>query len=325
MALSLTELEAITQDYFMLDNGKAVDIYFTDSFLLNYGLKQKKMLYKTVTGGIYIVIPLKYDGAESGFYSKGDTLSSDDRVNINAARAQLKHLYSNATIYRIDELQNAGPAEQVDMTADRIETAQQQITKDAAGSLFAAAGGASNQFTGLRALCNATTSTKYLDIAEDDLVSDDGTKPWTGRTSATATVMSLDVIRNAKRLSKVRDGAGGKIDLFVTTELLFQSISSILQVSQRFTEGVKTAQAGFTGVVFEGVEIFPDDFCPTSHGFGLNSNHVGFAVHTDGNFVRLPWMVIPDSANDRTMKILLDAELICNNRKAHYSFSALSS
>lgn len=324
MSLSLTELEAITKDYYLLDNGKAVDLYFYDSFLLNFLLKQKKGLYETIPGGQYIVVPLDYDGAEGGFYAKGDTLSSDDRTSINAARFQIKHVYANATVYRIDELQANGAQAVINLVANRLEKAQKQINKDLAGSIFDAAGSGSNRLDGLRALCNATTTTKYGDIAEDDLVADDGTKPWKGNTSSTSTSMSLDVIRDVRRLAKLRDGTDGKPDLFVTTEVLYQKLETILQAQQRFTEGVKTAKAGFTGLNYLGTDVFPDDFCPTSYGIGINTKHLGFGVHQDGNFVRLPWAIMPDSAGDRTMKILFDGNQICNNRKAHYSYSALS-
>jgi len=323
MSLSLTQLEAITKDYFMLDNGKAVDLYFYDSFLLNYFLKQKKGLYETIPGGDYIVIPMDYDGAEGGFYVKGDTLSSDDRTSINAARFQIKHIYSNATVYRIDELKTNGDYGVISLVTNRLEKAQKQVNKDLSTSMYAASAG-SSQLDGMRALCNETATTKYGDIAEDDLVAEDGTKPWEGKMSSASTAMTLDVIRNTRRLAKIRDGKDGKPDLFVTTEALYQEVETILQAQQRFTEGVKTASAGFTGVNYLGTDIFPDDFCPSGYGFGINSKHLGFGVHVDGNFMRLPWAMIPDSPNDRTMKILADMNLICNNRKAHYGWSALS-
>jgi hypothetical protein len=52
MALSYAELESVTEDWFLLDNGKAVDIYFNTSFLLNYLMKQQKGLWERPTGGI---------------------------------------------------------------------------------------------------------------------------------------------------------------------------------------------------------------------------------------------------------------------------------
>ena len=62
MALTFEELESITTDYFMLDGGSAVDIYFDTSFLLNYLMKQQKGIWERPPGGMQIRIPLEYDG-----------------------------------------------------------------------------------------------------------------------------------------------------------------------------------------------------------------------------------------------------------------------
>ena len=93
MPLPFVELDAITDDYFMLDYGKAIDIYFYTSFLLNYLLKQQKGIWERPSGGEKIRIPLEYDGQEAEFYSRGETISSDDRESINAAYFLWKHAY----------------------------------------------------------------------------------------------------------------------------------------------------------------------------------------------------------------------------------------
>jgi hypothetical protein len=98
MAFTYEELESVTDDYFMLDDGKAADIYFQTSFLLNYLIDQKKGLWERPNGGEEIRVPLEYDGQESGFYAKGDTLSSDDRESVNAAKFEWKHAFGNATV-----------------------------------------------------------------------------------------------------------------------------------------------------------------------------------------------------------------------------------
>lgn len=92
MALTFTELESITKDYFKADGRKAVDIYFNDSFLMDYLMKQKKGLWERPGGGEKIRIPLSYDGQEGGFYNKASTLSSNDREAVNAAYFQWKHV-----------------------------------------------------------------------------------------------------------------------------------------------------------------------------------------------------------------------------------------
>jgi len=95
MALTYAELESVTNDYFIADNKQAVDIYFNTSFLMTHFMKNQKGLWKRPPGGHLIRIPLEYDGAEGGFYSRSDALSSDDRESINAAWFKWKHAYLN--------------------------------------------------------------------------------------------------------------------------------------------------------------------------------------------------------------------------------------
>jgi hypothetical protein len=324
MALPFEELEAITNDYFMADGGKAIDIYFDTSFLLNYLLKQQKGLWERPDGGMKIRVPLEYDGQEAGFYSKGDTISSDDRESLNAAYFEWKHAYGNATVYRIDSLKNAGRYAEVQLVAQRVGGAQKSLTKLLASSIYDTAGAGSTRLTGLLACCNETATTAYGQIAEDDLVANDGTKPWEGKVDSTTEGISLSVMRDMATAAKLRDGARGKPNMIVMPETLWNVVADILQAQQRFVDSSTTANAGFTGLKFEGKDLFPDDYCPSGYAFALNSAHVGFAVHKSGNFMRSKWKVIPDSPEDRTMKIYFDGNMIVNNRKAHIAHSNLS-
>lgn len=324
MALTFEELESITNDYFMADGKKAVDIYFYTSFLLNYLMKQKKGIWERPNGGMKIRIPLEYDGQETGFYVRGDTISSDDRESLNAAYFDWKHAYGNATVYRIDELKNAGRYAEVQLVAQRVAGAQKSLTKLLAGSIYDDAGNAAARLTGLLACCNETTTQAYGDIQEADLVAQDGTTPWEGKRTTTTEGIGLDVIRTMASNAKIRDGRGGKPDLVVTTETLWNVVADILQVQQRFVDSSMTAKAGFTGLHFEGKDIFPDDFCPSGYAFALNSNHIGFAVHKMGLYMRTKWKVIPDSPEDKSMKIFWDGNMVVNNRKGHQAHSNLS-
>lgn len=324
MALTFAELESITNDYFLLDGGKAVDIYFYDSFLLNYLMKQQKGIWERPDGGQKIRIPLEYDGQEAEFYARGDTVNSDDRDSVNAAYFEWKHAYGNATIYRIDQLKNSGEYAEVQLVTQRVGGAQKSLTKLLSGSIYDDASGSGTRLTGLKALCNSTTTTAYGGIQQADLVATDGTYPWTGRRTTSATTLNLPILRTARTAAKIRDGANGKPDLLVTTETNYNTIVDILQVQQRFTNGNETVKAGFTGVNFEGMEIFPDDYCPTSHGFWINSKHLGFAVHQQGYMMRTKWEKIADSPEDKTMKIYFDGNMVCNNRKGFNLYTALA-
>jgi len=325
MATMTSELDEITQDYYDLEDGKmARDIYFNTSFLLNYFIKQQKGIWERPSGGFQIRVPLEYDGQNAEFYSRGDTVSSDDRESITSVVFDWKHAYGNATVYRIDGLKNAGEYAVVQMVNQRVSGAQKSITKLLADSIYDAPGGSAERLTGLLACCNETATLAYGGKAENDIVAVDGTLPWEGKVNSDGGAISLPKIRTACSTAKLRDGAGGKPDIIVTTETLYNVLSDILQAQQRFTESTATVEAGFTGLKFEGKEIFPDDYCPAGYFFALNSKNIGFAVHKEGLFMRTKWKVIPDSPEDKTMKIYFDGNQVVNNRKAHIAYSGLT-
>ena len=192
MALTYEELESITNDYFKADGKKAVDIYFNTSFLLNWLMNQQKGLWLRPEGGKKIRIPIEYDEQVTGFYTRGDTISSDDRESLNAAFFEWKHAYGNATVYRVDELENSGRYAEVQLVVQRVSNAQKSLTKLLAESLYDAAGGSTTRLTGLRACMNETASLAYGGIAENDLVSNDGTKHWEGRANTTGGSINVE-------------------------------------------------------------------------------------------------------------------------------------
>lgn len=323
MSLTYAELESVTNDYFMADGKKAVDIYFKTSFLINKFMKQQFGIWERPNGGNKIRIPLEYDESEGGFFTRSDTLSSDDREIVNAAEFLWKHVYGNATIYEVDEIKNAGVYAQVSLATTKIRSAQKTATKHLASSIYDANGDSSKYLTGIRSMCSETSTTPYGGIQEDDLVANDGTKPWEGKTNSTSEPISLDVIRTLRSDAKLYDGMDGKPDIATTTETLFNKVKAILQPMQRFTEDKETTKAGFTNLVFEGMLLAADDYCPSGYFNGINSHHFGFAVHKRGYFSRKKWQPLADKLG-RTMKIVVHGNAVCNNRKAHKSHSNLT-
>lgn len=325
MSLTFTELEAITDDYFMADNRKAIDIYFTESFLLNRWMNLHKGLWERPAGGKNIRIPLAYDIAEGGAYSRNDTLSSDDKEILNAAFFGWRHYFGNATIFRTDELENAGEYAEVQLVESRLSAAQKKITKDLSGDIYGSTGDTGKLLTGALALFNTTTSTTYGNVAEDDLVATDGTKPWKANLTTTAEGISLAVLRTLASTAKIGNGQANKPNIGVMTETLFNIIKGILQAQQQFVKDSDTAKAGFTNLVFEEMVLNADDYCPDKYSMLFNEQHIGFAVHAKGFFVREPWadLIVAGKAA-KSMKIFWDGNMICRHRKAQAAHSNLT-
>lgn len=91
MPLSNPELEIITRDFLLADGKSAQNIYYETSYLMELLINQKKGIFERPNGGVNIKVPLKYDGAEGGFYSRNSTLSESDRQNITAVFFGWKH------------------------------------------------------------------------------------------------------------------------------------------------------------------------------------------------------------------------------------------
>lgn len=325
MPYSITELEATTRDYFMADGRKAVDIYFNDSFAMDYLMNKKKGIFERPSGGKKIVIPLEYDGQEGGFYNKTSTLTSDDKETIANANFYWKHAYGNATIHRNDELENAGEYAEVQLLVQKIAGAQKTTRKKIAQQIYSASLDSADTLTGLKALCFGASTVAYGGIKEDDLVAVDGTKPWAANDTTSAAAITLAVIRTLRSSAKVSDGPKGKPDIALTTEALFNIISNILQAQQRFTSDTETAKAGFTNILFEGMIIAADDYCDSGYLFALNSAHIGFAIHQKGYFSRTNWAdLLPNGIPAKSMKIFWDGNLVCNNRRANAGQSGLT-
>lgn len=325
MPYTLSELEETTRDYFMADNRKAVDIYFNDSFLMDYLMNKKKGILERPSGGYKIKVPLSYDGQEGGFYNKTSTLSSDDRETIANAYFEWKHAYGNATIHRNDELQNAGEYAEVQLLSQKIEGAQKTARKKIAQQIYSAAADGADAITGLKSLCFGATTAAYGGIIETALAATDGTTPWKAVNTAVTAPISLSVIRTLRSSAKISDGPGGKPNIGVTTETLFNIVSNILQTQQRFTTDSDTVKAGFTHLVFEGMIIAADDYCDSGYLFCLNSNNIGFAIHQKGYFSRTAWAdLLVTGLPAKSMKIFWDGNMVCNNRKAHAGQSLLT-
>ena len=325
MGMILEELNEITNDYFLLDGGMATDIYFESSFLMQHYMAKQRGLWERPSGGKKIRVPLEYDESEGGAYDRNDPLSTDDREIIDAAYFSWKHYYGNATVYRTDGLMNAGEYAEVQLITSKVKNAQKTARNHVAKNIYASGGDSDRHLTGLLTMTSETATTEYGEIAENDLVSRDGTKPWEGKTNtALAGTISLDSIRTIRSEAKIHDGADGKPDTAVTTETLWNKIASILQTQQRFVNDKDTAKAGFQHLVFEGMILAVDDFCPATYMFMLNSHHFGWAVHSKGYFARTAWADLVSGPAGQYMRIYWDGNMICNHRRSHTAASGLT-
>jgi len=325
MALSLDEINAVTRDIIVSDGGKAFDNYSNTSAFVDRYLNQRKGLFKNLTGGHYIRVPIKFDKNTGGFIAKGDPTSSDVVETKNAARFLWKTVYGNGTILMQDEAENQGDSAIISMVEDEVMGARETCQYNLAGQVYSDATDSSEYLSGLKSMTSESSGTKYGDIAEDDLVSGDASKVWQGKTISTAQAIIQTNIRALFASAHTMDGPKGNVNFALTTLTLLNSFKDVLDPAQRLKEDEGTTKAGFSNIVFDNVTIVSDDFCPSGNMFALNDNYVGFGVMKGLNMKVEPWVKIQSPGPPgKTMKVFLMTNIICSRRAAHARHSALS-
>lgn len=315
MALSRTELESVTNDYFLLDGGKAWDQYFLSNYLINRSMKKP---LKKLSGGKQIKIPLTYDKLQGGSFSGLDTFDISRQDITNSALFDWKNYYVNVTVTFDDETENAGPEEMVDLVVTKLENAQMTIQDDLGDDLYGdGTANGSKVLTGLLALFNTTTTTAYGDIQQADMAK------WSASVTTTSEAFTSPVIRTMRTNAKVGDGIMDKPRLIVTTDTLFDNWLNQLQAHQRMASP-QAAKAGFDGVqLLDQAEIFSDGKCPSGYAFALNEKHWGFVVHNRAFFARSQWKV-PTNQPYKAMQIFWKGNMVCTRRNAHNAHTNLS-
>jgi hypothetical protein len=313
MALSLSEIQATTQDWW--DKGGAYDNFFTGNVLMYRLLKKGS----TVDGGEKIRVNLWYGdpkGGAIGYNSKFDTTRYDA---IQAARFDWSIYYEPITYGLKDKVQNAGTAQEVDIVLTKLKMSQKAIKDNMANDLYkdGTAIGDTLPLTGLLAMINSTTSTAYGSIAQDDL------SVWApGTVTTTTEALTLPVMRTLRRNCKVGDDASDVPSIYVTTDALRDTYESLLQPQQRFQDD-KLASAGFENLLFGQKPIVSDMKCPSGDMFALNETYMDFKTHKDFNFQRPEWMR-PTNEYIFTTQILWVGNMVCMRRAAHGYHSNLS-
>ncbi len=319
---SISQLEAATKNYYKMEGKRAYDLFFLHSFLFEWLFKMRKgKAFTSVGGGKRIEIPLRYDGNEAGFYSRGGVLKSDKREAITDIFFDPKHAFGNATLLRIDLGENASKEKIVDLLVEELEGASGSLGKKLAQSQFDETGGAGDRLTGWGACCNSDANSKYGYYSANEIVSQDGTKVWAGNCNTDETIVTLDHIRRQKSAARFGQWRIKQPDLITTTQEIYDYIKAQLQVQQLFTgndsgKKCKPVAAGYIGVHFEGSDLNPDDFMPDDNMYYFNSDHIGAAIYKYGDFKRSPWEYIQGSGRDKTCKFFFDGNQICTNRRA---------
>lgn len=252
----------------------------------------KRGKVKPVSGGRTIVQELEY--AENGTfqrYSGYEILNIQPSDVFTAAEYDWKQAAAAVTISGLEELQNDGDAQVIDLLESRIANAERTMTNNIGGDCYSdgtADGG--KQIGGLQLLVStAPTSGTVGGIDRATWAfwrnqKFDGTNDGGAATSAA----NIQSYMNTLWLQCMRNN--DKTDLIMADNNFYQFYWESLQAIQRITNS-EMGEAGFTNLEFMGAPVCADGgqsgFAPANQMRFLNCDYLHFRPHRKRNFVPL--------------------------------------
>ena len=240
---------------------------------------------KTVSGGTKIQQELSFaENSNFGWYSGYDLLPVGVSDVLSAAEFTFKQAAAPVTCSGLEQLQNAGKEQMIDLLESRVEVAEATMANGISEGLYS----------------DGVTNTKAIDgldlaVAEDPTTGTYGgidRATWTfwrnKIQSATYAADNIQGAMNALWAQLVR--GSDRPDLVILDNNLWGFYVASLQAQQRFM-GTETGKLGFPVLKYMDADVALDGgiggFCPASTGFMLNTKYLHYRPHAQRNMVPL--------------------------------------
>jgi len=263
---------------------------------------------RTISGGNVILEELSFaENPNGGFYSGYDLLPVAAADVISAAEFQIKQYAVPVVISGLEQLQNSGKEQMIDLLEARISVAESTMSNQLSTSVYGdgtASGGKSVTGLGAAVPTDPTVGTYggidratwnfWRSQAFDAKVNGGST---TGITAANVQTF-MNVLWS--RMTRGSD----RTDMIVCDNLFWSAFMGSLQPQQRFMDP-KSASLGFPTIKFMDADVVLDGgiggSCPANTEFFLNTKYMSWRPHKDRNMVAL--------SPDRRYSINQDAEV----------------
>jgi len=245
---------------------------------------------KTFSGGRNIFQELTFaENGNAGYYSGYEVLPTAVADVITAAEFDIKQAAVPVTISGLEQLQNSGREQMIDLMETRLSVGETSLANLLAGGLYSDGTGSSGkQIDGLNAAVptdpttgtyggiNRATWTFWRSVISDQTAANglDSTKIQ-GYWNA----LWAQLVRGMERP-----------DLIISDATVWAAYVASLQAQQRFTSP-EVGNLGFPSIKFMDADVVLDGgiggFCPAGTAFFLNCDYLHYRPHSNRNMVPL--------------------------------------
>lgn len=246
---------------------------------------QKKGKIKPFSGGTKIYQELSFaENGNAGFYSGYDLLPVNPQDVLSAAEYDIKQAAVPVIISGLEQLQNAGKEQMIDLMESRLEVAESSMMNILCASLYSdGTGTGGKEITGLNAavpLANTTGTYGGINRATWTF--------WRNQIQDAASTATIQADMNALWANLVR--GVDRPDLIVMDNTTWEAYVASLQAQQRFNQA-DVGDLGFPTLKFMGTDVVLDGGiggnCPAGTAFFLNCKYLHYRPHRNRNMVPL--------------------------------------
>lgn len=301
------------------------DNVFNDRVLL-WWLREKNRT-RMLSGGHKIVEPLIYAEGEAGSYGEWEQVDITPQEGISAAEYPWRLLYATIAISGLQELQNSGEEEIINLLEAKVMQAEETLKERLNAMIFGdGTGNSGKDFLGLDLLVDDEGVVGGIDSSTAAW--------WRSHTYDMTGEDAADNIR--KRLTTLYNNAArgnDTVKALVGDQNSFEVFEHTLTDQVRFQD-VKAANAGFTNLMFKQVPFYYDDIAPVGTVYGLNPKYLTLVGHKNRWFKQSPFTENPiDSAHatsgaatfvDARYAVITSAgNLTVRNRSRHFKLEGV--
>ena len=266
-----------------LDNyRKTLEDNIFKSLPLLWWLTEKNKVRK-LSGGVSIVEPLIYAEGQAGSYAEWDAISIVPQEGITAAVFPWKQLYGTIAISGLEEAQNSGEEMVINLLEAKIMQAEETMKSKLNKMLYAnGAGNSGKDFLGLAALVTGTGNVGGIDSAVAG-------NEWWRSVTGSGTGMLKGGLRGLLGTAYNSASNGNDvIDGIFMSQRDYEIYESELTPNVRYQD-VKSANAGFTSLLFKQAPTYWDRDLAQGTAYGLNSKYIKLVGHSDRWFKQSPF------------------------------------
>lgn len=255
---------------------------------------------KSISGGSKILEELSFaENGNAGWYSGYDLLPVAAQDVISAAEFYLKQCAVPVTISGLEQLQNAGREQMIDLLESRIGVAEATMANMLANGFYSdGLGAGGKEIIGLDAAVPIDTVTGRVDNGTYGLIDRNSWPFWRPYYSKPAVALTKDTVQGAfndvwSQLVRGKD----RPNIIIVDNFMWGIYMASLQAQQRFTDPSK-GQLGFPTIkymdcdmVLDGGLYFPSSAwgpgAPSKTAFFLNTKYLKWRPHAQRDMVPL--------------------------------------